>query len=189
MSVQSIYSKIEFANDWFIHCSVALLYAFIIGLISPKLTFEALPPLLIGTLLIDIIDHPAYVYITNRGKETSIEVRKLVSKGHFIDALKFWSENHKKENRLLIHSVLGQPILAVIFFYLAANNFFGPSFYLVLGMFLHTIVDQSLDLKRMRHLKHWFFWPIPEKIETTVMIFYYLIMLGILSFSSLYFLI
>lgn len=164
----------------------ALVYVGIIALLGHRFGMSGLFQVLFGTLLIDVIDHPLYAYVTNRHKETSIKLRELMEKGHILKALNFWSENHKKENRLLVHSVLGQPILAILSCYLAISHSTTAFFYIILGMFLHTLVDQSLDLKRMGHLKHWFFWPLPKKIESATMILFYAIMVGALTFLSAY---
>lgn len=181
-----IYSDIKFAWDWVFHLLAALTYVGIIDLLGHRLDVFSLFLVILGTLLIDIVDHPFYVYITNRYRETSIELRRIIGEGYILKALKFWSENHKKENRLLIHSVLGQPILAVLFLYFAISQPESVFFHVILGMFLHTLIDQSLDLKRMGHLKHWFFWPLPKKIENATMVLFYALMVGVLAFSSAY---
>lgn len=59
--------------------------------------------ILIGTFIIDIVDHPVFVYLTNRQQETSIELRKLIARRQFILAFRFWDQNHRKENKLIIY--------------------------------------------------------------------------------------
>lgn len=181
-----LYSEVGFVQDWAVHFTAAIIYLGLIITLNPLLALTYFWPLIIGTFLIDLIDHPAFVYLTNRHQETSIKTRKLIDSGQFIEGIKFWSDNHKKENKLIIHSILGQPVLALTVFYLAINKFTFPLFYVLLGMFLHTLVDQTLDIKRMRHLRHWFFWPIPAKIETHVMVVFYVSMVSIFVLSSIY---
>lgn len=184
--LKRLYLEVGFVQDWVVHFAVALVYLGLITVLSPHPALIYFGPLVIGTFMIDLIDHPVFVYLTNRHQETSIQTRKLIDSGQFIEGIKFWSDNHKKENKLIIHSILGQPVLALTVFYLAINKFTFPLFYVLLGMFLHTLVDQTLDIKRMRHLRHWFFWPLPAKIEVGSMVTFYTIMVTIFVASSIY---
>lgn len=167
------------------HLLIVVVYIGTISIVNPCFT-TAILPLILGTFLIDIIDHPVFVYITNRSQETSIQIRKLIYSANIIKAFRFWSDNHKKENRLLIHSILGQPILVLILFYLSINRSILFLFFLTLGMFLHILVDQAFDIKEIKHLKHWFFWPIEKKVNNITLIIYYFLMILTLTLLSIY---
>ena len=63
---------------------------------------------LIGAELLDI-DHVFYAYITHRDAPTSLEIRKLIRKKRYAEALSYIAQHHKdfKPAHLIIHKKNG----------------------------------------------------------------------------------
>src|SRR3989338_5033735 len=154
-------------GDWFVHFLAALFYLGFLSVFSPL----AVPAgfavaFIVSSVAIDMIDHPLFVYVTNRNQNTSKQIRKLISSRRILKAFRFWSENHRQENRLLLHSIIGQIFLVSLFLFLQALDIRSSILSgIILGMMLHILADQALDLGRRKHLRDWVFWPVREKIS------------------------
>ena len=125
------------------------------------------------------------IYVTNRNQNTSKQIRKLISSRRILKAFRFWSENHRRENRLLLHSIIGQIFLVSLFLFLQALDIRSSILSgIILGMMLHILADQALDLGRRKHLRDWVFWPVREKIPEGTAVASFIIFSLIFAFSS-----
>lgn len=115
---------------------------------------------LFGTFLLDL-DHLIYALFWRPYELTPQRAARFLSQGKPWEAILLLADSHRERSQLLAHTVIFEALLVILSFLAitSSTSFFGKG--LVLGFFLHMLVDQALDFKVVGDLRNWF-WQIPK---------------------------
>lgn len=131
--------------------------------LGPKLLIFWLGGVL-GTFLLDL-DHLIYVFYLRPHEVTSQRFLSFIKQGKYWAGVAFLAETHRERIELIGHTVSFQIILTVLAFWavVSSNSLLGNG--VVLGIFIHILVDQFLDFKDIGDLRNWFwqFKSVPGK--------------------------
>lgn len=139
----------------------------------------------LGTYLIDI-DHLVYILVRRPYELTSKRFLRLWQQRRWRSAFLLLIESHRERRELIAHTVSFQIILIFLTFWILTSSASLFSKGLILGLFLHTLVDQAFDFPAVGDLRNWFwqFKSLPEK-QVQVIYFWVLVFL-FLIFSLLW---
>lgn len=109
-----------------------------------------------GTLLPDI-DHIIYIYFLNPIELTSQRATRLIGLGDYWRGMELLSDTRTERTKLIFHTAHFQILFLVLSFLIvtSSGNPFGTG--LVLAFCLHLLIDQLVDLARIKDLgQNWF---------------------------------
>ncbi len=161
------------------HLAPAILVILGITAIVGPLNWQVLTGIAIGSLLLDI-DHWLFVFIGAPNEPVSREVRYRLASGGYMTAIDYMVAHRRDFRRLPLHSVACQLVLAVGALYAIVQMPNTLTAGLLLGLFLHSVVDQAGDLNRTGHLHHWF-WVTGRQAYTSTQKTYFVLALIVLS--------
>lgn len=140
---------------------------------------------LFGSLFLDI-DHLFYAYLQAPHEFTSQRARRFFEQKQFKEGIILLFETQEERGRMIFHSAFFQIILLVVCFFVLTSSasLFGKG--LVLGMLLHSLVDQGFEFIKNGEIENWF-WQFRERPETNIQgIYFAFIFLLFLIFSLLW---
>lgn len=120
---------------------------------------------LIGTLLPDL-DHIVYAFFLRPQELNSQRVNYMLGHRQIWETIKFLAETRSERTRLIFHSAVFELVFAVLTFLVVTSSgtHFGRG--IVLGFFLHLLIDQAVDITETGGLTNWFktfpFWTPSE---------------------------
>lgn len=164
-----------------IHYSVIIFWLVLVSVLRWNLHQPFLPQLVnliflwlgaaLGTALFDI-DHLVYTLFFNPQELTSLRIKKFLEQKQVKEAILLLADTCKERRRMVFHSVLFQLILVPFSFFVVTStgSLFGIG--LVMGLFLHSLVDQAVILRSSGGLGDWF-WQIKAEIPFKFQKIYY----------------
>ncbi len=158
-----------------------VLITFLIGKFSPFI----LSGLLLSTFLFDL-DHLLYALVMAPEDAVSIGMRERLVKKDFYGMFDYVIGNRHDFVRLTLHNALFQLVLVVLVVYVlsSSGSHFAKGF--VIGMFLHSLVDQVGDFVRVGNINPWF-WMLGQTVPLSWQKVYFLTTLFLLFFLLLLF--
>lgn len=160
-----------------------LAYVVLVSLIHWQLRFSLIffgIGIFLGNALLGL-DSILYCYLKAPHEFTSQRVRRLFTQRQFREGFSLLSETQMERSRMIFHSVLFQVILLIVAFFVltSTSSLLGKG--LVLGILLHSLIDQWAELKKKGQLGSWFwqFKLVPAKqlqrIYFGVLVFLFLV--------------
>lgn len=120
---------------------------------------------LFGVIFPDF-DQLTYCFITYPEEFTSLRVKRLFQQKKIKEALSLISGTSGERMRLTAHNILFQVVLIVLCFFVvtSTNSSLGKG--IVMGMFLHLLVDEFEFIRRgeFESFKKLFFWPLKKEV-------------------------
>lgn len=160
------------------HLLVALVFA--IAVVSFRLETNILNIVLIlfgslvGALLMEV-DYYFFIYLTDPEHHFSKMVKSLLEEKKYSGAIAYINSSRGEIERTVLHSVLFQPILLVLAFYVnssSASLFAGA---MTLTMLLHTFIDQAREYAATKKVESWF-WPLRFPVTEKFLAGYFAVM-------------
>jgi len=148
------------------HLKVTIIYFGFISLFNFRLGFGLFllwVGALLGTFLLDL-DHILFGLDPSNKTWWAEKFRFLWQKKDFKEAICHLVETHLEHNRLIFHSVLFQPILLFLAFFVLTSTGSLCGSGLVMSMNLHLLKDEWECFLEDRDI-NWLFWPIKRKID------------------------
>lgn len=145
-------------KELFIHFPFLISFLILVTVVKGWLSLAYWPFWVGGVLgmVFPYLDHILYVFLLRPYELTSQRVINFVRRKELKNALKLLIDTKEERRDLIIHTVYFQIIFAVLTFFVvtSSNSLLGRG--LVLGFFLHLIVDQFKDLQTVGDLNRWF---------------------------------
>lgn len=169
------------------HFSVTLVYFFLVSLFNLGLGWRLLIfwlGALIGTFLLDI-DHIILGLNPLTEAEWAAKFKALWKEKKYKEAIIVGADSHVSHRRLIFHSVIFQPILLILTFFIltSTGSLFGAG--LIMSMNLHLLKDLwhcYLEEKRLA----WFFWPLKQLPDQKFQQAYLFVMTGFFLLLTLF---
>lgn len=157
----------------------------LLTLLAGKFSPFILSGLLLSTFLFDL-DHLLYAFVMAPEDVVSVGVRERLIKKDFSGMFDYVIDNRHDFIRLTLHNVLFQMILIVLTVYVlsSSSSYFAKGF--VVGMMLHSLVDQVGDFVKVGNINPWF-WMLGQAVPLSWQKVYFLTMVSLLFFLLLLF--
>ncbi|GEM_PF-4510340 len=170
---------VRFIKSIVFHLAPAIVVVLAIAALAGPINLYMLTGIAIGSLLLDI-DHWLFIFVGSPNEPVSKEIRYRLASGSYTTALDYMVAHRRDFRRLPLHSVGFQLALAVAALYAIVQTPNTLTAGLMLGLFLHSVVDQAGDLNRTGHLHHWF-WITGRQAYTSTQKMYFVLALIVLS--------
>ncbi len=165
-----------------------LIFLALVSLIHWQLKFSLIFFMIgaiLGNFLLEI-DQIIYCYFQSPQEFNCQRARRLFEQKHWLEGVRLIAETKDERRRLIFHSVLFQIILLLVCFFVltSSSSFFGKG--LVLGLFLHGLLDQLKNFRQEGQFNSWFwqFKSVPnQNIQVFYLVFMFLVFL-LFSFFS-----
>jgi len=154
-------------EELFSHFSVSLVYLLLISLfnfgLGWRLIFFGLG-ILFGTFLLDF-DHFLIAWNQENKAWWAERFRYLWQKREYKKAIFHLAESHLEHRHLIFHSVICQPLLLFLAFFVltSTSSLFGKG--LVMSLNLHLLKDEWHTVLTRKSLG-WIFWPVKRPLQT-----------------------
>jgi hypothetical protein len=153
------HNKIEdMKKEIFIHFPFLISFLILITVLKGWLSLTYWPFWVGGVLgmVFPYLDHILYVFLLRPYELTSQRVINLVQRKDIKNALKLLVDTKEERRDLIIHTLYFEIIFAILTFFVvtSSNSLLGRG--LVLGFFLHLIIDQFKDMQNVGNLDRWF---------------------------------
>lgn len=120
----------------------------------------------LGTLLLDT-DHLTYAFFWRPHELTPQRTMRLINQKRYWSAILLLAGSRQERTQLLAHTVSFQALFAILSFLAVTSSTSILGKGLVLGFFLHSLVDQALDFQEIGDLRNWF-WQVPKAESRTL---------------------
>ena len=149
-----------------VHFISAILFFVIITLLKGWFSFNFWPfwiGAIIGTIIPDI-DHFIYIYFLRPQELSSQRAGAMIQRREVFRTLHFLARTRSERKQLVFHTALFQILLLIFTFYIltSSSSLFGKG--IVLGFFIHLLVDQFIDFKKTGNLANWF-WQLNINLD------------------------
>lgn len=145
-------------KEIFIHFPFLISFLILVTVVKGWLSISYWPFWVGGVLgmVFPYLDHILYVFLLRPYELTSQRVINLVQRKEIGNALKLLIDTKEERRDLIIHTLFFQIIFAVLTFFVVTSSSSLLGRGLVLGFFLHLIIDQFKDLQTVGNLNRWF---------------------------------
>lgn len=145
-------------KEIFIHFPFLISFLILVTVVKGWLSISYWPFWVGGVLgmVFPYLDHILYVFLLRPYELTSQRVINLVQRKDIKNTLKLLVDTKEERKDLIIHTLFFQVIFAALTFFVitSSNSLLGRG--LVLGFFLHLVIDQFKDLQIVGNLDRWF---------------------------------
>jgi hypothetical protein len=148
----------DMKKEIFIHFPFLISFLVLITVVKNWLSITYWPFWVGGVLgmVFPYLDHLLYVFLLRPYELTSQRVINLVQRKDIKNAVKLLIDTKEERKDLTIHTLFFEIIFAILTFFVvtSSNSLLGRG--LVLGFFLHLIIDQFKDFQTVGNLNRWF---------------------------------